>query len=225
MKGAIAKITVAADDEAKVCNVHKDLLSHYSTYFRRAFNSKFVEATTLEFTFDDVSPQTFDAFVSWLYFGRLYEPKVDFSMDPNSHKLDARTTVDLTPKALIKIWLLGDRLGVAEMQNSAIDELHLYIGQTWWNISSKLVPLIYRNTLRGSKLRAFLILDFYTTNNVDKLVSRTDLHETEFLIELAQHLHETRDAGFPKNARRYWKEIDLCEYHIHFGTNCEGRDV
>lgn len=71
--------------------MHKDLLCHYSSFFRAALTGGFHEAMTHEITLDEEDPKIFDIFVNSLYTGRLYEEKVK-SADASKPALGALET-------------------------------------------------------------------------------------------------------------------------------------
>jgi hypothetical protein len=51
---------------AKKFHVHKDVICHYSEYFRAAFNGRWIEAEE-DVKLEDIDVEVFELFVHWLY--------------------------------------------------------------------------------------------------------------------------------------------------------------
>ncbi len=86
-------------------------------------NGPFKEATDKSIELDDEDPAIFQAFVSWLYTGRLYEDKQE-PVDPDSEDSETRTSVNLTEIQLTETWIFGEKRGIPALQNKAINIFH-----------------------------------------------------------------------------------------------------
>lgn len=71
--------TVKVGPAAKEFHVHKGLICHYSQFFRGAFKGGFKESEGVV-TLADESPESFQAFFTWLYGGRLVEDESSFDL-------------------------------------------------------------------------------------------------------------------------------------------------
>ncbi|KAF2759516.1 hypothetical protein EJ05DRAFT_526157 [Pseudovirgaria hyperparasitica] len=54
--------------------VHEDLLCQYSTYFRARLRGNFAESGTRAVQLEHITPEVFEAFLDFLYYGRLPTP-------------------------------------------------------------------------------------------------------------------------------------------------------
>jgi len=148
----IIQVKVGADQQ--IFNVHKDLLCYYSSYFERALNGDFKEAIDKSIELDDEDPFIFQAFVSWLYTERLYEDKKE-PIDPKSEDREKRTTVNLSQRQLMQIWLFGEKRGIPALQNKAINLYHQNFSESRL-LDVYLLNTVYEQTLEDSKLRKYL---------------------------------------------------------------------
>lgn len=64
-------VTVKVGPEETPFNVHKDLLTSCSPYFKAAFEGRFREASDKTIALPDVTKTHFASFLDWLYFKRL----------------------------------------------------------------------------------------------------------------------------------------------------------
>ena len=55
---------------------HRDLLCHYSSYFRAGLTSNFLEGRVQTFFLDTESPEIFKCFLSFLYTQKVCESKI-----------------------------------------------------------------------------------------------------------------------------------------------------
>ncbi|KAF2499688.1 hypothetical protein BU16DRAFT_524145 [Lophium mytilinum] len=60
-------VTLRIGPQAEPFYVHKNLLTHWSPYFRGAFDGSFVEAETKSIALEDVQPWLFKIVMGWLY--------------------------------------------------------------------------------------------------------------------------------------------------------------
>lgn len=201
-------------------DVHRDLLCHYSSYFRGALTGDFKEAKELRIVLDEEIPQVIELFVRFCYTQTLYDPQ---EIKRRSEEWDERTDVSLPQSMLVNLWTFGDRRGVPALQNMSIDAFHRHMCQSR-SLDRRVISPIYADTTRGAKLRDLIVERFAT---VGREVQTEDEFAvvTDFLIEVIKRYHELRPIG-AFDRREWWKNLDLCRFHIHQGvTDCKGRDV
>ena len=105
MFGETVQIIVGVGDEQKSFILHKDILRFYSSYFRAALDSDFVEGSTNKIEFLEEDVDTFERFVFWLY----------------SRTFDRDDTWDFNAK--IELWTFGDLRDIPLLQNLVINEI------------------------------------------------------------------------------------------------------
>jgi hypothetical protein len=91
--------------------VNKQLISHYSPYFKAAFTSGFQEAKTGIMNLPETEPQVFDIFYEWLYSQRLWSPDDEEEDRPDTDKL-------------AKLYVFADMAAVPHLQNQVLTALH-----------------------------------------------------------------------------------------------------
>ena len=64
---ALSFVTIYCKGNPEPFRVHKNVITHYSPFFSKAFNSNFIEGKTQSITFDDVEAPIFGFFSNWLY--------------------------------------------------------------------------------------------------------------------------------------------------------------
>lgn len=223
------KILVGQDETP--FSIHKDLLCHYSSYFRAALNGGFEEAAKNEIKLLDEDPQIFNVFLEWLYTGNLYEPRT--TIDPNGKADEERTDVALTCILILKLWVFGDKRGAPKLQNDAVDALYRYVKQAWI-FPSHDINYVYDNTVAGARLRAFVVdlyarvgnMEPYARSHAGKSPGSMD---QQFLMDVCRRYQQERDApvthGLERTKKVFWEGLDICAYHVHESKDCKGRDV
>ncbi|KAE8445136.1 hypothetical protein EG329_013738 [Mollisiaceae sp. DMI_Dod_QoI] len=117
--------------------VHKNFITHYSHFFAAHFST----ATNLKVA--DVTPSTFNIFLSWLYTQTVSQPNQLSRPDIN---------------VLISLWLLADRFLVSQLQNQIMAMIFeksfsgYIVRESFWEVFEK--------TERGNKMRTFLVDGF-----------------------------------------------------------------
>lgn len=215
----MVKITVGK--EHKEYSVHKDLLCHYSSFFRGALNNSFKEGEEQAVTLDDERTDVFEAFIHFVYTGQLMddETKIDYAT------LNGEETINhssRTQRLMIKIWIFGDKRGAPRVQNQALNALHADICQSklTWRSS---VPLIYDNTNDGACLRAFWVERSIGDNVSDYREAFKDgEYSAEYLADICD-----RHADLSANGETAGdlSQVDLCRFHIHDSEDCQGRVI
>lgn len=206
--------------------IHKDFLCYHSTYFTAAFRSDFEEARTNRFVFTDIEPRCLKALSSWVYFGKFHDAKDPKDVNKASENPADRTSVNVADgDELVELWILGDRFGIPNLQNAAINALHLYgceAGLIYAGITE-----LYKLTVPGSRLRAFIVENYARdeVHNMEMLMNRAKHYRSiEFLFELCTRLSQLRNDPASGHYQT-WIKIDLCQFHVHETEDCKGRAV
>lgn len=189
-------VTVQAGLTKKEFYLHRGLVCHHSTYFQGALRGDWKESKEGIITLDNEDEMTFQKFVDWLYTHRL--PHVD---------LKNRMTW------LIRLWLLGDRKGVADLQNQAMDLLMQ--AECTDDPSPATMKECYDAITTGSVLRKALVNYFLAHMDISYMFS--DDYETEYgewPRDFCREFSIAADAKVPQGSRRY-RMLDRCEYHVH----------
>jgi len=82
--------------------MHKSVATKSSTFFDRAFNGNFDEGNTQSMRLEDVEIPIFSMLLHWMYF----------------HEIEDKNEEDVM--GLAKLWVLGGRFLVPEVQNAAM---------------------------------------------------------------------------------------------------------
>lgn len=237
-------VTIKVGPKAMSYSVHKDLLCHYSSYFRGALTGGFAEARSHEITLVEEETWIFDIFVNFLYTGRLYEekpgldaatrsavetPETDHSETIASESdtiIEARTFVNLRQSELIRVWVFADRRGVIALQNEAINAYHQHILETGC-LEYVGLSYLYDNTVSGAKLRnMFVEFDAIVPNAKPEFARYVDSWPKDYLAELCDRRCILATISPLKlDPQKRWKDLDLCQYHIHEFEDCRGRPV
>jgi hypothetical protein len=96
-------VTILAGPNLQKFVVHKSVICHYSSFFRKAFDRTFIEGQTQEMKLEDVDTDLFGILVNWCY----------------SQKFDHMER-DITLVELGRLWTLGDRFLMPTLQNNAM---------------------------------------------------------------------------------------------------------
>lgn len=127
-----------------------DLLCHYSTYLRAAYNSSFSEAKSNQFKLGDEDPTIFKFLVRWIYFSKIEPEEVDEANAANEEV----TFDELYAGQMTQLWILRDKRRMPALQDTALESLHLHMAQ--YGGACSIISLIYKNTLAGAVLRKFI---------------------------------------------------------------------
>lgn len=125
---------------------------------------------------------------------------------------------------LAKLWILGDKRGIPELQNRVVDAYHRFTVQTR-RLNGVIGHFAYWKTREGSKWRAFIV-ELYALMAWKDVVQRKDCSQSaDFLADLAGRLTELRGNAMYKNKMDAVETMDLCQFHVHETVDCKGREV
>lgn len=184
-------------------NIHKSLLCNRSTYFDAAFNGKFSEAAKKELHIEDVYPEGFDMFVSWLYSERV----------PTTSNVDDDSIMNY-----YRLYVLADRFCLERLGNDTMDRIKSYYTQNEYVPSHLAILEIVDNAPEDCGLRKFLGEWFaqHFEDNCGQINSEMDKAGKErgaFAVEIMQAMRKKR-----KNLLMDPKQQNKCYYHQHIDT-------
>ena len=181
--------------------VHKGFLCQRSKFFQAAFNGFFAEASkgTIELLEEDSA--IFDIVVIWLYEGQLTEPQ-------NGEDVKCQVT------QLIDIFIFGDKFGIRDLCNAAVDRTtDLYEKENGVTVSQ--IDRIYMGTMPNSHLRRITVATYlqHPSTTFDLFYDKHTeafLACSEFLLDLAKAYSKNRKT--PTTPQRI---ENRCDYHEH----------
>ena len=187
--------------------VYKGWISSKSTFFKAAFNGSFKEASNDVVLLPDDDPELFDIVHIWL------------NVDLLTQSVNGRD-VDCTSRQLIDVFIFGDKYGMPELQNMAINYL------IEWAVKKEgLIPHfthVYGNTTKNSPLRRLLVdlFAFLPQSWAEIARGYPDLlYECpEFVLDVSIALADGvfhRVSPPSKMAKAPFVNRNGCDYHTH----------
>lgn len=153
--------------------------------------------------------RVFEAFVCWIYTGRLKDPP---KLSDNATAASQYLGFGL----LSKIWVFADMRGVPALGNAAIDMLHERVSACWTTYTQA-IHYIYEETMPGSHLRKFLVDSFALTKKLERLEKiDPDQAPGQFLFELFPAFIRRGENARPLS-REAWTKLNRCQWHDHSG--------
>lgn len=209
----LVKVVVRLAQDEKTYDLPRGLLEWHTSYFAVAFDpvksASFMTSTDGELVLEEDIP-VFDAFCCWLYTGRLK----DASPTTTAPILSKLYLPEMT---LYQTWVFADMRGIPALKNAAIDMLHERSCASW-RMSDKNIIYCYKNTVRGSKLRKYIVglsTQMQSYGDFQKLMATLDL-PTDFLVDAIPILM-AQGEGHKSIGREAWIAIDRCQWHDHSG--------
>lgn len=242
-------ITVKVGKKHEAFNVPKALLSHHPSCFRGALNGGFKDAQENAVVSPPAmpilrrrilmpqadprsrDPHVFNIFVFWLYTGTLFSPRDASWQEISVISLQTgvsrmvRTSVNVSQKMLAQVWLFGDRHGIPELQNAAMNAIHQRNYDTW-SFFPEVVRLVYDETVAGPspKFRHYCVEVFANIGPAPD--TDPNLLVVVFLCELSKHLFQARKhQTLARYTKEQWNRLDLCRFHLHDKTDCQGNAI
>ncbi|PQE11672.1 hypothetical protein CJF32_00004849 [Rutstroemia sp. NJR-2017a WRK4] len=201
-------ITFAADElvtflvgprgKEKKFLVHKEFACYHSPVLQAAFNSDNEEGQTQTYRFERSGyERTFKLLVQWLYGQRIEtlfmekdpEPwEIYYSMEISKcarPSLDAnqKSTVQADNDALVKLWILADKLQIPLCQDEVIVRMH----KRWEEldeIALESIQYIWANTCADILLRKFILHQCWLLLDIGDIKKRADCFPKELLFDL-----------------------------------------
>ncbi|KAK0932298.1 hypothetical protein LTR29_016132 [Friedmanniomyces endolithicus] len=199
--------------------VHSRIITQRSPFFDAAL--KRWKTAGEPVTLSDDEPATFDAYLEFLYFGRITS-------------LDAVKDHDARTRFLLKLYILTDKLGDLRSANSTIDQL----ADILWNSVPDLTEVLpaWSSTPSGSPLRVLLIDTLPMFSDPRELMERVEDDDVpkDLAVALARRLGAfvgiIMAVGSPEISAKnpaFSKLVpmgDHCKYHQHDASHprCKG---
>lgn len=148
----------------------------------------------------------FDAFLCWLYTGKLDDASEPVRIGPPPR---------FSPLTVCKIWVFADSHGIPALDNAAIDALFEQAALLWCTPSSA-IRYVYEHTKSDYFLRLFLQDAFSKTMSLEGVLSSDrEEHTVDFLHDVLSAIMERKESG--KVDRMQWAKLDRCRWHDHSG--------
>lgn len=104
--------------------IHKDLLCHYSVYFKKAFNGEFREAAESLVELVDTDTTTFGVIVDWLYTQRVPNENGEWAQSSTQQGLDKEELQDPYSTILTSVHIFADRLDMPQLRAATLEKLY-----------------------------------------------------------------------------------------------------
>ncbi|KAI8939494.1 hypothetical protein NX059_003265 [Plenodomus lindquistii] len=149
------QICVGKGDQEETFDVHENLLTTRSLFFRKALSGVWQESVTRRVNLTDDEKEIFHIYVNLLYTGQL-------AMEPELERVSADTR-DLNEGTIIaKLYVLAEKLQDVETKDLSVAKM-LALCQSRNNNGrlrgpySEWFPIVYQGTTSGSPMRKLLV--------------------------------------------------------------------
>ncbi|KAF1983842.1 hypothetical protein K402DRAFT_337676 [Aulographum hederae CBS 113979] len=206
--------------------LHKDLICHYSKYFKKALEGNFEEAKSGVVKLDDVDIRAFKSLVHWFYTQKIVaadssgvEGASPAAIMEIQKALNPRYQTERAIDPFIKLYLLSDRLDIKRCRLDTFRALHdsLHKGSHAVLPSYGNLNLVWNGLPPTSGLRKYIIDMFGWYTQAHEEAWRTGMVrsrlERECLISImAVICRKHADAVYGRSPP--WI-VDVCQYHEH----------
>ncbi|KAL8906876.1 MAG: hypothetical protein Q9171_006091 [Xanthocarpia ochracea] len=193
-------VTIKLEPSNKIFYIHKGLLCHHSSVFRAMMEHDWKEKQEGIVTLKDEDHETFQRFMLWLYFGKVFDN-------------DAGETIEtVSPKQLLDCYILADRRDVPAMQNYIIDT-YIRKSQAARLLNFGLQRYVWGKTPEQSHLRRLFVDIMVLRGDIAaafKNENEKDTYDKSYIVDVL--------IGKDKNPKVIsWDELykRRCDYHIH----------
>ncbi|KAH5442902.1 hypothetical protein HBI23_168830 [Parastagonospora nodorum] len=208
-------VTISIGTDQKIYHVHKDLICHYSEYFRTAYNGRWREAqdgVALEF----VEAEVFNIFVHWIYALRLPESAEDLLRITGASKNDLVDVGKWEQRKMILLSLLKSCVfGDGFLAPEFCKDVHNRLVNMLQTTSPFYEHVKYAfDNLNEDHLLLKYFVDLQCTNwtqtddKFDGELQARELVPSRFFIKVMIR-NDEYNKGFAD------KKIRLCDYHLH----------
>lgn len=242
----IVRLVVGAGDDQKVSCAHKDLLCHYSDYFRSMLNGPYTEAQTKEVSWEDEDPAIVQIMVSWLYTQEVIvvskhcrlDPAFVATLDEQADKSlriprDKANLAHLRKTAstylvLYKLWVIADKRGTESLRIRSIKVIH----QLTLATPDRVFPTrsdiwAWENSSIGSGLRKIISDSGAVNRNLLDFNSSGHHLPTALCTSIVRRMKRLNGDPAANDWVSFWRGLDLCQYDDHptGGVNCGGEQT
>ncbi|PVH78522.1 hypothetical protein DL98DRAFT_656076 [Cadophora sp. DSE1049] len=134
--------------------IHKEAIYISCTTFRAAFESEMIEGQTQIYKLLDTDIKAFSLFQQWVYSSRLNLIQTAIEYNESEHLESGE--IEEENLALAKLWVFGDRYGIARLQNEALDMMQRAF-EANEKVHMRHYGYIYENTTEYSALREYVV--------------------------------------------------------------------
>ncbi|CZR61819.1 uncharacterized protein PAC_11716 [Phialocephala subalpina] len=179
--------------------LYKSVLCRQSPFFKAAFKGPFIEGQSQSMTLEDVGIEEFGSFVHWMHYGVI----------ASKHGVESGDVPLIPTKVLIKLWMLGERFLVPQLQNDAMDILYNRVKNRYSNFLDNFKDFhdIMGDSEAPAPLRQF-VLDGLLSCPESQLTDKVlDAMEPEMMKDVVRALKAElpREKGMPSKMK----------YHVH----------
>lgn len=202
-------ITILVGDKETKFQVHENVITHWSGFFRKACSSDFREAAEKLVRLPEMDVDSFASYVHWAYTG-IVRVKDDEVVDLTR---DATQTGCLKIQ-LIKLYTAADVLIDTQLRNATIGRLveNCRCSNTIPGISH--VNAAYESTAEGSKLRQFLADSYMDFAKAEFFKKEGGKLPKEFLVDLLERkMSQTKPTAVSASLAVIYHEDG--KYHEH----------
>lgn len=190
-------------------------MAHCSGYFCAAFTGSFKEAEEKELHLKDVTWETFDAFVDWLYLRNLPVQKSSSNQPSDTGRDGAEHESFLNAHEITELHIFADRYDIPDLRRYTIDMMFAYFKNVGKTPAAKTIEMAFESLPDTSLLRKLLVHRY--CESTWKVTPEDELLWTHEILHavLVRYRDVIRDLD-------YSCDLDLCDYHDH--ANEEEKD-
>ncbi|OCL01342.1 hypothetical protein AOQ84DRAFT_329091 [Glonium stellatum] len=217
--------TIEVGPEKKPYLLHQDLLTHCSGYFRAALTGPFKEAEERKLHLEDVTVETFNAFVDWLYLGKLPGQKkllyVEDALSDSDEEGEEHENF-LNSLAITRMHVFADRYDIPEIRRITIDMLSVYCERKARFPGVQTFKTAFQSLPDTSLFRKLLVDNYCNSGGPDIKPEDQQILPQEFLFAvLARYNEIVRKSKFVNSLAL--ANSNICDYHEH--TNDEEKKI
>lgn len=201
--------------------VPESLLIEKSDYFKAACRGVWKEATSRVIKLQDIDAEAFNSYIYWVHRNQL-------AINAKLDRKDVKSATSYVDK-LVRLWLLGDRLGDCEPRDAAMTAILSVVQDSGHPRSELLLPpltvLIFSNLTNGRALRRMVLDTSIMHVSPEQVEQRWNDFHPDFIKSLAMgHLAPVYEGELARDDHEGYEEAtDHCYYHEHSETACTKR--
>ncbi|PMD35266.1 hypothetical protein L207DRAFT_110390 [Hyaloscypha variabilis F] len=199
-------IYIKVGKEEQDFGVHKELISHYSPYFRAAFTSGFDEAKSGIMKLPETEAEIFEIFYVWLYRQKLW--------DKDARREDWPDTEDL-----VKLYVFADMARIPTLQNQALRALH-NISDINNNFPYSMMDYVWANTTSSSPLRRYFLDQIVWESSTEALEECEQDFPSEVRMDIIKAMNRTLDKLIKPKTKFALSPLNkVRDYYVSQGEN------
>ncbi|KAH7355593.1 hypothetical protein BKA66DRAFT_575230 [Pyrenochaeta sp. MPI-SDFR-AT-0127] len=205
--------TVLVGPQKDRFHIHKDLLTHYSPFFRAALSGNFKEAEEHTVTLPEECPKTFEYFVHWLYNQRL--PDEDDATEFHEQWSSPTDDGEMKTGSLIHLYVLCDKYSIPQLKIAATNELfdHVHRSTEPTNLPEpEHVEFAFSQLDEKSGLCRFLVDMYCFWGDMEQWDALRDAEFPKPFLFKVLSQYSTVACGGPQYPEA---GIFVCKYHEH----------